>query len=85
MSSSLLFKTVKIKTCTYFVLLVVLYGCGTWSVMPREEHRMKVFENRVLRKIFEPMCDEVTGEWVRLRNEERHDLYTSPNIIQVIK
>jgi hypothetical protein len=53
--------------------------------MPREENRMRVFENRVLRKIFGPMCDEVTGGWGRLRNEERHDLYASPNIIRVIK
>ena len=85
MSSSLLSKNVKIKTCTYFILHVGLYGCGTWSLMPSEEHRMRVFENRVLKKIFGPMCDEVTGEWGRLLNEERHDLYTSPNIIRVIK
>jgi hypothetical protein len=81
MSSSLLSKNVKIKTCTYFILHVVLYGWGTWSLMPREVHRMRVFENRMLRKIFEPMCDGVTGEWRRLRIEERHDMYTSPNII----
>ena len=78
-------KNVKIKACTYFILHVVLYGCETWSLMPREEHRMRVFENRVLGKIFGPMCDEVTGEWGRLRNEERHDLYASPTIIRVSK
>jgi hypothetical protein len=66
-------------------LPVVLYGCETWSHTLREEHRLRVFENRVLRRIFGPKRDEVTGEWRRLHNEELHDLYSSPNIIRVIK
>jgi hypothetical protein len=59
-------------------LPVVLYGCGTWSLTLREEHRLRVFENRVLRRMFGPKRDEVTGEWRRLHNEELNDLYSSP-------
>jgi hypothetical protein len=62
-----------------------LYGCETWSVTLREEYRLRVFENRVLRGVFGPKRDEVTGEWRRLHNEERNDLYLSLNIIRVIK
>jgi hypothetical protein len=62
-----------------------LYGCETWSLTLREEHGLRVFENRVLRKIFGVKRDEVTGEWRRLHNEELNDLYSSPNIIRVIK
>jgi hypothetical protein len=64
---------------------VVLDGCETWSLTLREEHRLKVFENRVLRRIFGPMTDEVTGDWRKLLNEELHILYSSPNIIRMIK
>jgi hypothetical protein len=67
------------------ILPVVLYGCETWSLALREEHRLGVFENRVLRKIFGPRRDEVTGEWRKLHNEELHDLYSSPSIIRIIK
>jgi hypothetical protein len=67
------------------ILPVVLYGCETWSVTLREEHRLTVFENRVLRGIFGPKRDEVTGEWRRLHNEELYDKYSSQNIIRVIK
>jgi hypothetical protein len=67
----------------YIILPVVLYGCETWSLTLREEHRLSVFENRVLRGIFEPKRDEVTGEWRRLHNEELNDLYLSPNTILV--
>jgi hypothetical protein len=59
-----------------------LYGCETWSLTVREEHILRVFENRVLRKIFGLKRDEVTGEWRKLHNEELHNLYSSPNIIK---
>ena len=64
---------------------VVLYGCETWSLTLREEHRLRVFENRVLRRIFGPKRDEITEEWRKLHNEELTDRYSSPNIIRVIK
>jgi hypothetical protein len=67
------------------ILPVVLYGCGTWSLTLREELRLRVFENRVLRGIFGSKRDGVTGEWRTLHNEELNDLYSSPNIIRVIK
>jgi hypothetical protein len=61
-----------------------MYGCETWSLTLREEHRLRVFENGVLR-IFGPKRDEVTGGWRKLHNEELHNLYSSPNIIRIIK
>ena len=64
---------------------VVLYGCETWSLTLREERRLRVFENTVLRGIFGPKRDEVTGEWRKLHNEELNDLYCSPYIVRVIK
>ena len=67
------------------ILHVVLYGYETWSLTLREEHRLRVFENRVLRRIFGPRRDVVTGECRKLHNEELNDLYYSPNIVQVIK
>ena len=81
LSSSLLSKSLKIK----IVFPVVLYGCETWSLTLREERRLRVFENSVLRRIFGPKRDEVTGEWRNLHNLERNDLYSSPNIVRVIK
>jgi hypothetical protein len=66
-------------------LPVVLYGCETWSLTLREERGLRVFENRVLRRIFGPERDEVTGEWRRLHNEKLYALYTLPNIIREIK
>jgi hypothetical protein len=62
-----------------------VYGYQTWSLILREEHRLRVFENRVLRTIFGPKRDEVTGGWRKLHNEELHNLYSSPSIIRVIK
>ena len=68
-----------------YILPVVLYECETWSLTLREERKLRVFENMVLRRIFGPRGDEVTGEWRRLHNEELNDLYSSPNIVRVIK
>jgi hypothetical protein len=85
LSYSLLSKNTKIKIYRTIILSVVLYGCETWSVTLREEHRLRVFENRVLWRIFGPKRDGVTGEWRRLHNEELNDLYSSPNINRVIK
>jgi hypothetical protein len=64
---------------------VVLYGCETWSLTLREAQRLRVFENRVLSKIFGPKRDEVTREWRKLHNEKLLDLYSSPSIIRIIK
>jgi hypothetical protein len=58
---------------------------GSWPLTLREEHRLRVFENRLLRRIFGPKRDEVTGDWRKLHNEELHYLYSSPNIIRMIK
>jgi hypothetical protein len=63
---------------------VVLYECETWSLTLREEHRLRVFENRVQKKIFRPKRDEVTGEWRKLHNKELRDLYSSPSIIRIM-
>jgi len=67
------------------ILPVVLYGCEIWSLILREECRLRVFENRVLRRIFGPKRDEVTGEWRKLHGEELNDLCSSPNIIRAVK
>jgi len=67
------------------ILPVVLYGCEAWSLTLRAERRLRVFENRVLRRIFGPKRDEVTGEWRKLHNEELNDVYCSPNIVRVLK
>ena len=64
---------------------MVLYGCETCSLTLREERRLRVFENRVLMKVFGPKRDEVTGEWRKLHNEELNDLYSLPNIVRVVK
>jgi hypothetical protein len=68
-----------------YILPVFLYGCETWSVTLREGHRLRVSENRMQRRIFETLREEVTGGWRRLYNEEVNNLYVSPNIIRVIK
>ena len=64
---------------------VVLYGCEIWSLTLREERKLRVFENMVLRRTFGPSRDDVTGEWKRLHNEELNYLYSSPNTVRVIK
>ena len=81
LSSSLLSKNLKIKIYRTIILPVVLHGCETWSFTLREERRLSVLENRVLRRIFEPKRDEVTREWGKLHNEDLNDLYSSPNIV----
>ena len=85
LSSRLLFKNLKIKMYRIIILPVALYGCKTWSLTLREERKLRVSENMVLRRIYGPRRDEVTGEWRRLHNEELNDLYSSPNIVRVIK
>ena len=64
---------------------VVLYGFETWSLTLREERKLRVFENIVLSRIFEHRRDEVTGEWWRFHKEELNNLYSSPNIVRMIK
>ena len=85
LSSSFLSKNVRIKIYRTIMLLVVLYGCETWSLTLREERRLREFESRVLRRIFGPKRDEVTGEWRKLHNKELNVLYSSPNIVRVVK
>jgi hypothetical protein len=85
LSSSLLSKNVKVKIHRTIILPAVFYGCETWSLILREECRLRVFENREMRRIFGPKRDEVTGEWRRLHNKDLDALYSSPNTIRVIK
>ena len=75
----------KVNTYKTIVLPVVLYGCETWSLILREEHRLRVLENKVLRKIFGAKKHEIKGEWRKLHNAELHALYSSPNIIKSLK
>ena len=75
----------KIKINRTIILAVVLYGCETWSLILREERKLRVFENRVLRRIFGLQRDEVTGEWRKLHNEELKNLYSLPNTVRRIK
>jgi hypothetical protein len=73
-----------VKTEIYeTILLVLLYGCETWSLTLREEHRLSEFENRVLRRIFRPKGDKVSEGWTKLHNKKLHNLYFSPNIIRI--
>jgi hypothetical protein len=85
LSSRLLSRYVKVKIYKTLILPLVLYGCKTWPLTLREEHRLRVFENSVLRRIFGPKRDEVTGEWRNLHNEELHNLYSYPDIIRQVK
>jgi hypothetical protein len=82
LSSRLLSRNVKVKIYKTIILPLVLYGCETWSVTLREEQRLRVFENRVLRRIFGPKRDDVMGEWRKLHNEELHNLYSSSDTIR---
>ena len=84
LSSSLLSKNIKVKKYKTIILPVVLYGRATRSFLLREERRLRVFENRILR-IFGPKKDEVTGEWRGLHNEELYGLYSPPNIIRLVR
>jgi hypothetical protein len=83
LSSRLISKNLKIKIYKTVILLVVLYGCETWSLTLRDEHRLSVFESRVLRRIFGPKREE-DESWRKLHNDELHSLYSSRNIIRVI-
>jgi hypothetical protein len=83
--SSRLSKNLRIKIYRNIILPVVLYGCETWSLTLREERRLNVFENRVLRRVFGPKRDEVTREWRKLHKEELNGLYSLPNIVRVVK
>jgi hypothetical protein len=85
LSSLLLSKKIKIRIYKIIILTVVLYGCETWSLTLREEHRLRVFENRVLKRIFGPKINGVTGGWRKVHNEELHNLYSSSSIISLIK
>jgi hypothetical protein len=85
LSSRLLSRNVQVKIYKTIILQVVLYGCETWSHTLRGEHSLTVFENRVLRRIFGPKRDEVTGEWRKMHSEELHILYSTSNIFRQIK
>jgi hypothetical protein len=85
LSSSFLAKNLKIKIYRNIILPLVLYGCETYSLTLREECILRVSDNRVLRRIFGPKRDEVTGKWKRLHKKELNVLYFSPNVIRVIK
>jgi len=85
LSSSLLSENLKIKIYRTIILPVVLCGCETWSLTLREERRLRVFAKRVLRRVFWPKRDKVTGEWRKLNNKELSDLYSLPNIVRVVK
>jgi hypothetical protein len=84
-SSRLLSKNLKIRIYRTIILPVVLYVCEAWSLILKEERRMRLFENRVLRRIFGPKTDEVAGEWRKLHNVELNGQYFLPNIVRVIK
>jgi hypothetical protein len=85
LSSRLPSKNVKVRIYKTIILPVVLYGCETWFLAVREEYKLRVFQNRVLRRIFGPNRDGITGGWRKLHNEELHNLYSSPSIIRIIK
>jgi hypothetical protein len=85
LSSGLPSKNIRVKISRTTIFRVALNGCESWSLTSREERTLRVFENTVLRKIFGPKRDKVTGEWRTLHNEELNNVYYSPNIIRVMK
>jgi hypothetical protein len=85
LSSHLISGNVKVKIYRTIILPVILYGSATWSLTLREEHRLRVFENRVLRRIFGPKRDDVTGGCRKMQNGELHNLYSSPDVIRQVK
>ena len=85
LASRLLPKRLKVKIYKTIILPVVLYDCETWSLALREENKLRVFENKVLKRICSPKRDEVIGEWRKLHNIELHSLYESPDIVRVVK
>jgi hypothetical protein len=85
LSSRLQYKNVKIRIYKTIILSVVLYGCETWSLTLKKEYRLRVFENRVLRRMFGFKRDEVAGVWRKLHNEELRNLYSSPSINRMNK
>jgi hypothetical protein len=85
LSSGLLSKNIKMRIYRTIILPVILYGCETWSLTLREEHRLRLFENKVPRRIFGPKRVEVTRRWKKLHNEELRDLHSSPSIIRIMK
>jgi hypothetical protein len=85
LSSRLLSRNVKVKIHKTIILPVVLFGCENWSLTLKQEHRLRVFENRVLRRIFGSKRDEATEEWRELHSGELHNFYSSPDFIKRIK
>jgi hypothetical protein len=85
LSSHLVSKNIKIRIYRTIILPVVLYGCETWSLTLREEHRLRVFENRVLKSKFGPKVDEVLRGWRKMHNKELRDLHSSPSLTGIIK
>jgi hypothetical protein len=79
------FRNLKIKIYRNIILPVVLYGCETWSLKLRKKRRLRVFENKELRRVFGSERNEVTGKWRKLHNEKLNDLYSLPNIVRVAK
>jgi hypothetical protein len=84
LSSRLLSQNVKVRIYKTIILPVVLYGCEIWSLTVREEHKLRVFENRVLKRIFGRKRDGVTGGWRKLHNKKLHNLFSSPSVIRII-
>jgi hypothetical protein len=78
-------KNINIKIYRTSILVIVFYGCETWSLTVKEESKPRLLDNRVLRRIFGPKTDGITGQWRKLHNEELNDLYFSPNIVREIK